>query len=620
MKKIKIGIFSILAVLFMTNNVNAEETIQNLTQLEECLGSGEVVCTIGANIEADDTILVGGSDVTLDLNGYTISLDVDTYENAIILVQHGTKLTIKDSSSAKIGKLSYITELTTNKVRTAIKLTKSKGDNSKVAELVVEGGTIEGDSYAISGNGLAGRSNTKTTINGGKFYSKATAIFQPQAGELIINGGTIEGKTGIEIRAGKLEVNGGTIIGTAKPLESEKNSNGTTTVGAGLAIVQHTTTLAIDTVINGGVFKGYTALHQESKEDNSNSEIVSLTVNGGTFTVINEGEKALYSEDKKAFITGGTFTTNVKDYVAADYVSKKVGDNYNVGKENNINITENENGVVTTDKITAVVGETVTITVTPNEGYKLGVVKVVDKNNKAVEVTENTFVMPNSAVTITTTYTETTTKVEIPVLDTEEEPEEVIVGVTEDVETESVLLESLDANTDLSEKIKNKNVNVSVEISSIDTDEISNETKTEIEKVAEKLTVAEYFDISVVVRDEEDSSEIDKISELTKEIELMILLPEKLKNSDKEINRKYYVIREHDGKATKMEAKLSEDGKYLTFKSKQFSTYALAYEDVAIEKVDSPQTGDNVLNYVMISLISLFAFVGSGLYLKKRFN
>ena len=527
MKKIKIGIFSILAVLFMTNNVNAEETIQNLTQLEECLGSGEVVCTIGANIEADDTILVGGSDVTLDLNGYTISLDVDTYENAIILVQHGTKLTIKDSSSAKTGKLSYITELTTNKVRTAIKLTKSKGDNSKVAELVVEGGTIEGDSYAISGNGLAGRSNTKTTINGGKFYSKATAIFQPQAGELIINDGTFEGKTGIEIRAGKLEVNGGTIIGTAKPLESEKNSNGTTTVGAGLAIVQHTTTLAIDTVINGGVFKGYTALHQESKEDNSNSEIVSLTVNGGTFTVINEGEKALYSEDKKAFITGGTFTTDVKDYVAADYVSKKVGDNYNVGKENNINITENENGVVTTDKITAVVGETVTITVTPNEGYKLSIVKVVDENNKAVEVTENTFVMPNSAVTITTTYTETTTKVEIPVLDTEEEPEEVIVGVTEDVETESVLLESLDANTDLSEKIKNKNVNVSVEISSIDTDEISNETKTEIEKVAEKLTVAEYFDISVVVRDEEDSSEIDKISELTKEIDLMILLQEK---------------------------------------------------------------------------------------------
>ena len=69
-----------------------------------------------------------------------------------------------------------------------------------------------------------------------------------------------------------------------------------------------------------------------------------------------------------------------------------------------------------------------------------------------------------------------------------------------------------------------------------------------------------------------------------------------------------------------MEAKLSEDGKYLTFKSKQFSTYALAYEDVAVEKVDSPQTGDNVLNYVMISLISLFTFVGSGLYLKKRFN
>ena len=50
---------------------------------------------LGSNITLTDAITINKA-VTIDLNGYTISLDVDTYENAIILVQHGTKLTIKE--------------------------------------------------------------------------------------------------------------------------------------------------------------------------------------------------------------------------------------------------------------------------------------------------------------------------------------------------------------------------------------------------------------------------------------------------------------------------------------------------------------------------------------------
>ena len=618
MKKFKIFAFSIMVALVATVNVNAEETIQNLAQLKTCLATNDAVCKISADIKADDTILVGGSNVTLDLNGHTISLDVDTYENAIILVQHGTKLTIKDSSGNNSGKLSYITDLTTDEVRTAIKLTKSKGDNTKTAELVVESGTIEGDSYAISGNGLAGRSNTKTTINGGKLYSKETAIFQPQAGELIVNSGTIEGKTGIEVRAGKLTVNGGTIIGTAKPLESEKNGNGTTTVGAGLAVVQHTTTLEISVTINGGEFKGYTPLYQESLETNSNSDLVSLSVKDGKYTVINEGTTALYSGDKTGFVTGGTYSTDVTKYVADGLVSKKVGDNYVVGKENKINITVPTNGKLVSAVSTAVVGETVTITATPSDGYKLSAISVLDKDGKEVEVNENSFVMPNCEVTISVNFIKTTTSVELPEVDVEEEPEEVIVGVAGAVETEKTLLESLEASEEILDKVKNENVTVGVEIEAIDEKNIDKEIIDEVKKIADKLTVTDFFDISVVVRSEQ--KEVDTIAELTKEIELMILLPETLKNTDKDINRKYYVIREHDGKVEKLDAKLSDDGKYLTFKSDKFSTYALAYEDVEIKEELPPQTGDSIITYLLVGLMSLVAFAGTGMFLKKNYN
>lgn len=82
-----------------------------------------------------------------------------------------------------------------------------------------------------------------------------------------------------------------------------------------------------------------------------------------------------------------------------------------------------ENGTVTANKETATAGETVTLTVTPANGYELGTVTVM-AGETAVEVTEDyTFVMPDADVVVSATFT----KIEIP------EGDYVKVTSTEDV-------------------------------------------------------------------------------------------------------------------------------------------------------------------------------------------
>lgn len=74
-----------------------------------------------------------------------------------------------------------------------------------------------------------------------------------------------------------------------------------------------------------------------------------------------------------------------------------------------VSVSEAENGTVTTDRTYACAGTTVTITATPDEGYDLTGVSVVDGNGSAIEVTANddgtySFTMPTGGVTVTASF------------------------------------------------------------------------------------------------------------------------------------------------------------------------------------------------------------------------
>ncbi len=104
-----------------------------------------------------------------------------------------------------------------------------------------------------------------------------------------------------------------------------------------------------------------------------------------------------------------------------------------------------------------------------------------------------------------------------------------------------------------------------------------------------------------------------EIADLTSEIEILAYLPE-LPSVAKGYERKYYILRNHEGKVEKLDATLTSDGKALKFKSDKFSEYVIAYVDTLI---NNPKTGDAISTYIVIGLTSLLV-IGIGLYLVKR--
>ena len=125
--------------------------------------------------------------------------------------------------------------------------------------------------------------------------------------------GDMTGETGVEIRAGKMDITGGTIVATGDSTTVGPNGNGSTTIGAGVAIAQHTTKLPIEVTISGGTIKGATALKQSNPQNNDDTSVaqVEISVTGGTFEATSANGKAVESENVKNFIKGGSFSSPV---------------------------------------------------------------------------------------------------------------------------------------------------------------------------------------------------------------------------------------------------------------------------------------------------------------------
>ncbi len=69
-----------------------------------------------------------------------------------------------------------------------------------------------------------------------------------------------------------------------------------------------------------------------------------------------------------------------------------------------ITIEEAENGTVSYEKGGADTGDEVTLTVTPDEGYQLSTLTVKDADENEISVTDNTFTMPASNVTVSASF------------------------------------------------------------------------------------------------------------------------------------------------------------------------------------------------------------------------
>lgn len=276
-------------------------------------------CTLSSDIALTEPIVVTKT-TTLDLNGYSITSKdngslkkVLNTSDALILVRRGASLTIDDNSTGKTGSIDGSSVAS---IYAAVKLTdKEDGGTGADATLIVNGGTLKGYYYGISGNGT--RHGTSITINGGTIGAvndtHGTGIYHPQEGTLTVKSGTITGyNTGIEMRSGTLTVDGDcTIKSTATEFKKEPNNSGTTIIGAAVAVSQHTTNKnPFQTFIKNGTLQGVYALYEEDVQD-ENVDGISMEVTGGNLY----GQ--VFSENCKDFISGGTFNDfSVMNYLA----------------------------------------------------------------------------------------------------------------------------------------------------------------------------------------------------------------------------------------------------------------------------------------------------------------
>ena len=345
-KVISIALALLMVAVMLPVMAMAEESA---TELPTADANG--VITLEKDVVLADAVEIN-SDVTIDLHGRSITSSNGNSGKVIIAMAN---VTIKDSvgngriesTSTSGGSSAAIrvgTAGTDKDITVTIESGTMKGRDCGIfvaginSKLVVNGGYIEGtNGFGVSGNGsmkngMPECGPTTITINGGKIIGGGTGIYHPQVGELTIHNGEITGKTGIEIRSGRLIVNGGVITATGNPTSTDPNGNGSTTVGAAIAVVQHTTKQRINVEINGGSFNGESALYEANPQDNPEdaTKNVGIVVTGGNF----KGMvcKAEPKDNSSLGVMGGTFNTNVSNYVCTSPTVKDENNKYYVGE------------------------------------------------------------------------------------------------------------------------------------------------------------------------------------------------------------------------------------------------------------------------------------------------
>ena len=319
-------------------SVNSAETLK--TAIGAATAENNTI-TLTENIDLSESVEIkkSGVNLVIDLGGKTISgssLLFDIYSP--VTFKNGTiDVTYNGSASICVmwlnggAKLALENDVTVNAA-------KSAGATGSVfavglyndcdeAELTING-KITGDNGATI-NGTITTNTNKVTVNGTIDVAGHALYLAGNGITDINNGACVKGDAGIEIRAGVLNINGGTVESTGTYSAPIANGNGTTASGAALIVAEHTTNQGITVNVNSGNIKAASAGKAIAVSDpqNTNGNDVKLNVAGGNVVGGIQVEESIETA-KPVAVTGGTFSTDVKEYLAEGKILQKNGDTY----------------------------------------------------------------------------------------------------------------------------------------------------------------------------------------------------------------------------------------------------------------------------------------------------
>lgn len=265
-----------------------------------------------ANVTIKDSSVFADSKEDITINGVAI-------ENSDVTVTGSEIISATGSAMGFLGALSFEAAV--------------EGDAENFNTLTVENSILTGYTIALSGNGSEDNSGTVINVIDSQLNSTGKigpAIYHPQYGIINISGDktVLKGSSGIEIRAGIANISGGAFTANAKTFSAVASGNGTTTDGAAVAVVQHTTKLPVHVNITGGTFntetEGGKTLYQADLQNNGEEAVakIAMDVSGGEFN------GAVESKNVKGFITGGRFAELPAEDAFAEGLAGELYDGY----------------------------------------------------------------------------------------------------------------------------------------------------------------------------------------------------------------------------------------------------------------------------------------------------
>lgn len=642
MKNLKKLLFTfIISVLVLVPVITNAETI-NVKTMEELLNAvkGNNTVVLDDNITLNKALEINGNNVVLDLNGKTITITekyIDLIKGSLEITGKGT---IKDTRVLEAPGSTIYVEGSTNKSDAGYSTlyvgkdvtidttqwglsvwdTSAKAygvtvnfdgtivsTGSKAGGITIQG-NIKNDGTAINVPVINLSKTTKITATG----SDGFPLYGAGAGQWNVVGATCEGINGaLGVKSGRFNIVNATLKATGKPGVAEGYGNGINGVGAAIQIESNNTYFGkIELVItqNSQIIseKGNSIYHYSAQTGVNN--LNELRIHDGNFV----GD-IVFQENDKVYVKGGTFQTDsIGNYVENGYKLIKLSETkYTVSNINYIDV-EGAEATITVDgkeyKYTSVMQDKkVTVNAKADTGYYVKEIIVKDSKDNKITVTNNEFTMPDGAVTIS--------------LDTARclDKDANIVEVAKDI-TVSDKVNGDKAKEILDITLDNRNSGL---VKSINKEKLQLTDTTTIIEVNFNTKLVEYDEkTNKVVYEIKPMYSINGIdyTEIPNEalnggkIRINLPIPSSVKDThakvkhisnDKVIDEKEYEI------------KKTEDGKkYITIETTSFSTFEISYFTA---KNLNPQTGDNVMTYVIMLLGSMLT-IGTVVLLKKRFN
>lgn len=413
---IMLGVLVLLpSAVYAKTEVKTNEELKAATK-----NGGDIV--LQNDIVLTDDITVKGQNISIDLNGNTITLKayIDVFEGSLEFKGNGlikddredTNATIyvygsTDSKAVAFATLTVGKDVKIETKRYGITVWPCEVNKKAVptyGTVVNFNGTIistNKNAGAITINGNIqnnGKLENAPIINIGKTAviksSADTAMYAAGIGSWNIDGGEFEGNSVIGIKSGKLVINDGVFTAVGDPKTGELYGNGIISTGSAIQIENNAGYAGnMEIVINGGTFnsnKGLSIYHYPPTDKQENA-LKSLVINVGIFNA-----KFKLLDNDNVTIEYGKFANEIVGYLKNGYIQSKTDGVYSVSNIIGSGAGLLINGKVNTDYVKP--GEEVTISTMGS--FELDSVEVTTSDNQKITVKDNKFVMPNKLVRV----------------------------------------------------------------------------------------------------------------------------------------------------------------------------------------------------------------------------